>query len=153
MKKFRMCDACYAEYVDPRDRRFHAQPNACPECGPRLGFWDKHGRDLSELDDPLLAAAQSLRDGEIVAVKGLGGFHLMVDARDAKAVAELRRRKHREEKPLAVMFPNVEMLEEVCRAGEHERRIVTSPIFFAKGSHRGIRISERCCRTRPFIIF
>jgi hydrogenase maturation protein HypF len=127
MKKFRMCDACYAEYVDPRDRRFHAQPNACPECGPRLGFWDKHGRDLSELDDPLLAAAQSLRDGEIVAVKGLGGFHLMVDARDAKAVAELRRRKHREEKPLAVLFPNVEMLEEVCRAGEHERRIVTSP--------------------------
>ena len=127
MKKFRMCDACYAEYVDPRDRRFHAQPNACPECGPRLGFWDKHGRDLSELDDSLLAAAQSLRDGEIVAVKGLGGFHLMVDARDAKAVAELRRRKHREEKPLAVLFPNVEMLEEVCRAGEHERRIVTSP--------------------------
>lgn len=127
MKKFRMCDACYAEYVDPRDRRFHAQPNACPECGPRLGFWDKHGRDLSELDDPLLAAAQSLRDGEIVAVKGLGGFHLMVDARDAKAVAELRRRKHREEKPLAVMFPNVEMLEEVCRVGEPERRILTSP--------------------------
>jgi hydrogenase maturation protein HypF len=127
MKKFRMCDSCYAEYVDPRDRRFHAQPNACPECGPRLGFWDKHGRDLSELDDPLLAAAQSLRDGEIVAVKGLGGFHLMVDARDAKAVAELRHRKHREEKPLAVMFPNVEMLEAVCRVGEHERRILTSP--------------------------
>lgn len=127
MKKFRMCEACYAEYTDPRDRRFHAQPNACPECGPRLGFWDKSGHDLSSLDDPLLAAAQSLRDGEIVAVKGLGGFHLMVDARDAKAVAELRRRKHREEKPLAVMFPSVSMLEEVCRLAEHERRILTSP--------------------------
>lgn len=127
MKKFRMCEACYAEYVDPTNRRFHAQPNACPECGPRLGFWDKRGHDLSQLDDPLLAAAQSLRDGEIVAVKGLGGFHLMVDARDSEAVAELRRRKHREEKPLAVMFPSVAMLEQVCRVGEHERRILTSP--------------------------
>lgn len=127
MKKFRMCNACYAEYVDPRDRRFHAQPNACPDCGPRLGFWDRRGQDLSRLDDPLLAAAQALRDGDIVAVKGLGGFHLMVDARDAEAVAELRRRKHRQEKPLAVMFPGVAMLEEVCRVGEPERRILTSP--------------------------
>jgi hydrogenase maturation protein HypF len=127
MKKFRMCEACYAEYTDPSNRRFHAQPNACPECGPRLGFWDKSGHDLSSLDDPLLAAAQSLRDGEIVAVKGLGGFHLMADARDPGAVAELRRRKHREEKPLAVMFPTLTMLEEVCRVGEHERRILTSP--------------------------
>jgi hydrogenase maturation protein HypF len=127
MKKFRMCEACYAEYTDPKNRRFHAQPNACPECGPLLGYWDKRGRDLSQLDDPLLSAAQSLREGDIVAVKGLGGFHLMVDARDAKAVAELRRRKHREEKPLAVMFPSVAMIEDACRVSEHERRILTSP--------------------------
>ena len=127
MKKFRMCEACWNEYNDPADRRFHAQPNACPECGPRLGFWDRHGHDLTQLDDPLLAAAQSIRDGEIVAVKGLGGFHLMVDARDAEAVAELRRRKHREEKPLAVMFADRESLEQVARVSDQELRILTSP--------------------------
>ena len=127
MKKFRMCDECYAEYTDPTNRRFHAQPNACPECGPRLGFWDAHGRDLTQMDDPLMAAAQSIREGKIVAVKGLGGFHLVVDARDSTAVAELRRRKHREEKPLAVMFPGLKILESVCRVGETERRILTSP--------------------------
>jgi hydrogenase maturation protein HypF len=127
MKKFRMCEECWTEYNDPADRRFHAQPNACPECGPRLGFWDKDGHDLSQLDDPLLAAAQSIRDGEIVAVKGLGGFHLMVDARDAEAVGELRRRKHREEKPLAVMFPDCDSVERVARVSEQELRILTSP--------------------------
>lgn len=127
MKKFRMCEACWNEYNDPADRRFHAQPNACPECGPRLGFWDRDGHDLSQLDDPMLAAAQSLRDGEIVAVKGLGGFHLMVDARDADAVGELRRRKHREEKPLAVMFPDRASVEQVARVSEQELRILTSP--------------------------
>jgi hydrogenase maturation protein HypF len=127
MKKFRMCEACYAEYTDPKNRRFHAQPNACPECGPLLGYWDKRGRDLSQLDDPMLSAAQSLREGDIVAVKGLGGFHLMVDARDPEAVGRLRRRKHREEKPLAVMFPSVAMIEDACRISEHERRILTSP--------------------------
>jgi hydrogenase maturation protein HypF len=127
MKKFRMCDACWAEYNDPQNRRFHAQPNACPECGPRLGFLDKDGHDLSQLDDPLLAAAQSIRDGEIVAVKGLGGFHLMVDARDGEAVAKLRRRKHRESKPLAVMFPDIEYLEKVCRLDDQERHILNSP--------------------------
>ncbi|HEX6124373.1 MAG TPA: carbamoyltransferase HypF [Pyrinomonadaceae bacterium] len=127
MKKFRMCDACYAEYVDPADRRFHAQPNACPACGPRLGFWDKDGHELGQFDDPLLAAAQALREGEIVAVKGLGGFHLMVDARDPRAVAELRSRKHREEKPLAVMFPGLDTLREGCLLCYQEERLLTSP--------------------------
>ena len=127
MKKFRMCEACWTEYNAPTDRRFHAQPNACAECGPSLGFWDTRGRDLSQLDDPLLSAAQSLREGEIVAVKGLGGFHLMVDARDEEAVSKLRRRKHREEKPLAVMFPDMESIEAECRLGEQERRILSSP--------------------------
>lgn len=127
MKKFRMCEACWTEYNDPNDRRFHAQPNACPTCGPRLGFWDRAGCDLSQLDDPLLAAAQSLREGEIVAVKGLGGFHLMVDARNSAAVRELRRRKHREEKPLAVMFPDLESIEEACKLSEQKIRILTSP--------------------------
>ena len=127
MHKFRMCDACYTEYTNPADRRFHAQPNACPACGPRLGLWDRHGRDLTQMDDPLLAASQLLRDGQILAVKGLGGFHLMVDARDSRAVAELRRRKRREDKPLAVMFPDLGILESVCFVSEQERRLLTSP--------------------------
>jgi hydrogenase maturation protein HypF len=127
MKKFRMCDACWTEYNDPRDRRFHAQPNACRACGPQLGFLHRDGHDLSELDDPLLAAAQSIRDGEVVAVKGLGGFHLMVDARDGEAVAKLRRRKHRESKPLAVMFPNLQELENACRVDDQARQMLTSP--------------------------
>jgi hydrogenase maturation protein HypF len=127
MKKFRMCDACYAEYTDPNDRRFHAQPNACPACGPRLGFWNSDGHDLSQFDDPLMAAAQAIRDGKIVAVKGLGGFHLMADARDQQAVAELRARKHREEKPLAVMFPDLETLNDACFVRESEERLLTSP--------------------------
>lgn len=127
MKKFRMCDACYAEYTDPTDRRFHAQPNACPECGPQLGFWDKDGHDLGQLDDALLAAEQAIRDGKIVAVKGLGGFHLMADARNAGAVAELRRRKHREEKPLAVMFPDIASIKATCWTSCAERRLLASP--------------------------
>jgi hydrogenase maturation protein HypF len=127
MKKFTMCEACNAEYTDPTNRRFHAQPNACPECGPRLAYWDKDGRELSWIDSPFSAAAQAIRDGEIVAVKGLGGFHLIVDARDADAVGELRRRKLRDEKPFAVMFPDLGSIERVCRVGEQERRILASP--------------------------
>lgn len=127
MKKFRMCQACYAEYTDPRDRRFHAQPNACPECGPRLSLWDENGSDITAFDDPLMAAAEALRNGAIVAVKGLGGFHLMADAREESAVSELRRRKHREEKPLAVMFPDMETIEQTCRVSMLERRMLTSP--------------------------
>ena len=126
MKRFRMCDACYAEYTDPANRRFHAQPNACPACGPKLGLWDRHGRDLTQMDDPLLSASQSIRDGEVLAVKGLGGFHLMVDARDPHAVGELRSRKHREDTPLAVMFPDFETLESVCFVSDQERRILKS---------------------------
>ena len=154
MKKFRMCDRCRTEYNDPADRRFHAQPNACPECGPRLRFWDRDGHDLSRLDAPLLAAAQSLRDGEIVAVKGLGGFHLMVDARDAEAVGELRRRKHREEKPLAVMFPDRESIEQVARVSEQELRILTSPespiVLLEKRPETGL-VCEGVAPGNPYI--
>ena len=97
MAGFTMCEACRAEYDDPLDRRFHAQPNACPECGPRLQWGDLEG------DAALDAAVAALRDGAIVAVKGIGGFHLAVDAADEEAVGELRRRKARDDKPFAVM--------------------------------------------------
>ncbi|NCC92366.1 MAG: carbamoyltransferase HypF, partial [Opitutae bacterium] len=92
MKAFRMCPACEAEYRDPRNRRFHAQPNACPVCGPQLTWTDARGAALAARDDALRAAADALKNGQIVAVKGIGGFHLMADARDAAAVRRLRER-------------------------------------------------------------
>jgi hydrogenase maturation protein HypF len=105
MAGFTMCERCAAEYHDPRDRRYHAQPNACPACGPRLSLLDAAGAPLQ--GDPLTLAGAALRDGRLVAVKGLGGFHLCCDATSSAAVLELRRRKRRDEKPLAVMVADL----------------------------------------------
>ena len=127
MKNFQMCPACRAEYEDPGDRRFHAQPNACPECGPRLSLWDGAGNTLAEYDNALQATAAAIQAGRIVAVKGLGGFHLMVDAANSEAVARLRNRKHREEKPLALMFPELAQIDMVCRMTQAEKTLLTSP--------------------------
>jgi len=113
MAKFPMCPACLAEYENPRDRRFHAQPNACWECGPRVELRDRRGRRI-ECRDPLVEAALGLHAGLVVAVKGLGGFHLAVDATNAAAVALLRQRKRRVEKPFAVMVPDLQTAQEIC---------------------------------------
>lgn len=107
MASFPMCEQCRTEYENPADRRFHAQPNACPECGPRLKLIDTQGQELP-CKDPVIEAAAMLRAGKIVAVKGLGGFHLAVDAHNAQAVARLRQRKARDAKPLAVMTLNIQ---------------------------------------------
>ncbi len=126
MRDFVMCPDCRAEYENPLDRRFHAQPVACPNCGPQVALWDRSGAILSSRDEALLAAAEALRRGQIVAVKGLGGFHLLVDARDDQAVERLRDRKQRYEKPLAVMFPALEPVEAACRVSDAEREVLTS---------------------------
>lgn len=111
MAGFVMCPECRREYEDANDRRYHAQPNACPVCGPQVELQDAAGQVLATRGAAIAAAAEALRSGRIVAVKGLGGFHLMVDAANEEAVRELRRRKHREEKPLAVMFPSLDSLQ------------------------------------------
>ncbi len=102
MARFEMCEACRAEYEDPGDRRFHAEPIACPDCGPRLSLVPPSGSGVSG-EHALAAAVSLLRAGRIVAVKGLGGYHLACDASSEPTVARLRERKHREQKPLAVM--------------------------------------------------
>ena len=127
MHRFAMCEACAHEYQDPSDRRFHAQPNACPACGPRLGLWNRDGVEIARTHQALVAAADAIRDGRIVAVKGLGGFHLMVDARNECAVQALRVRKRREEKPFALMAPSFEQTQEYCSASHVERRLLRSP--------------------------
>jgi hydrogenase maturation protein HypF len=127
MRRFTMCSACQAEYDDPRDRRFHAQPNACPVCGPHLALWMPDGTTRAVRDAALVEATGALQRGAIVAVKGLGGFHLMVDARDADAVRRLRDRKHREEKPFAVMLPSMEAVEATCYVSDREARLLRAP--------------------------
>jgi hydrogenase maturation protein HypF len=127
MKSFAMCARCRAEYDDPRNRRFHAQPNACPDCGPHLELWDADGRRLESGDGALRAAADAIRRAMIVAVKGLGGFHLIVAAHDEQVVRRLRERKHREAKPLALMFPSLKSVRECCEVSPLEARLLCSP--------------------------
>jgi hydrogenase maturation protein HypF len=114
MERFTMCAACRREYEDPRDRRFHAQPNACPRCGPQL--------EPAGLDE----AAAALRAGRIVALKGTGGFQLLVDARQPDAVDRLRHRKHREQKPFALLMPSLEEVRRYCRVSLAERALLES---------------------------
>ncbi len=127
MARFSMCDPCRREYEDPENRRFHAQPNACPSCGPHLELWDGAGKVLSTHHEALLKAAGLIRSGRILALKGLGGFHLLVDARNHAAVLRLRERKHREEKPLALMMPSFESAKAYCQVSDLEARLLSSP--------------------------
>jgi hydrogenase maturation protein HypF len=126
MRDFPMCPDCRREYEDPADRRYHAQPIACPECGPQLVLWNKEGETIAEHDDALCAAAQAIQGGKIVAVKGLGGFQLIVDATNEQAVRALRTRKHREDKPFALMYPTLELLKGHTILTETEHALLSS---------------------------
>jgi hydrogenase maturation protein HypF len=125
MAPFAMCPRCAAEYHDPADRRFHAQPVCCPACGPRLALLDKTGKPLA--GDPLAHAAEFLGDGQILAVKGLGGYHLAVDAGCQAAAAALRARKHREDKPFAVLAPDLAGAERLCQIDQAAAGLLSSP--------------------------
>ncbi len=153
MASFVMCAACQQEYDDPDDRRFHAQPNACPACGPQVELWNAAGKVVAGATDAVSAAADAVRDGAIVAVKGLGGFHLMVDAGSANAVDRLRERKHRYEKPLALMVPGLEVARELCEVGESEERLLGSaraPIVLLK-RRQGAPVAEGVAPDNPYL--
>ncbi len=126
MADFTQCAACRREYTSPRDRRFHAEPNACPECGPALRLLGPDGLEVAAFD-PLAATVGRLQRGEIVAIKGLGGFHLACDAHDAAAVARLRLRKGRDEKPFAVMASAIASLARFADVAATERALLESP--------------------------
>lgn len=140
MKIFTLCHDCRREYNEPLDRRFHAQPNACPVCGPRLSM-------------PIAEAARALLDGRILALKGIGGFQLLVDARNEDAVVRLRRRKGREEKPFALMMPSLEMAKKFCVVTEAERALLESAaapiVLLAPSGEPGIAPSV--ARSSPYI--
>jgi hydrogenase maturation protein HypF len=123
MADFTLCAGCRQEYEDPGSRRFHAQPNACADCGPAVRLYDRSGLKL-EGNDPLAAAVLRLKQGEILAVKGLGGFHLAVDPQNSAAVSRLRRRKFRDEKPFALMAANLEAVTSFARLGPIEQRLL-----------------------------
>lgn len=133
MAKFPMCAACQAEYDDPLNRRFHAQPNACWDCGPQLWLTAADGTRV-ESNDPLNDAIERLAAGEIVAIKGIGGFHLAVDATNCDAVERLRERKHRYGKPLAVMFRDLTSVESYCHCDDAEQLLtgVQRPIVLLR---------------------
>jgi hydrogenase maturation protein HypF len=125
MHVFEMCEDCSREYHDPANRRFHAQPNACPVCGPKVWLATGEGETV-EADDPIGQAMDLLKQGRILAVKGLGGFHLAVDATNDDAVRRLRQRKHREEKPLAVMSPDLEAIRQYAHVDEPAAKVLQS---------------------------
>ena len=126
MKIFRMCPECKAEYDTPHDRRFHAQPNACPVCGPHVEMWDEHGKTLALKEQAIEQAVEYIKDGLVVAIKGLGGFHLVVDATKQDAVQRLRLKKKRDEKPFAVMMRK-ESVQNYCVLSRTEQQLLNSP--------------------------
>jgi hydrogenase maturation protein HypF len=153
MARFAMCERCRREYQDPADRRFHAEPNACPACGPQLTLVSPGGAVLAERDGALVRAGRALAEGAIVAVKGIGGFHLACDARAPQAVSRLRERKRREEKPFAVMVCRLADAEALAVLSDPERTLLASverPIVLAR-RREGARIAAEVAPGSPLL--
>ncbi|WP_029520681.1 carbamoyltransferase HypF [Persephonella sp. IF05-L8] len=127
MKKFKMCPECEKEYKDPSNRRFHAQPNACPVCGPHITLYTSDKQFVSEKEQALKDTIELLKQGKILAIKGIGGFHLVCDATNDKAIKILRERKKRGEKPFAIMFRDINQIKEYAEITPFEEAIILSP--------------------------
>lgn len=127
MKNFNMCPDCQKEYNNPNDRRYHAQPVACPECGPHVELWNNNGSIIDTHHNAILKLVEFVRAGEISAVKGIGGFHLMCDAYNDEAIIKMRERKQRVDKPFALMFPSLESVKQVCNVNQLEEALLLSP--------------------------
>lgn len=126
MSVFIMCPQCLKEYKNPNNRRFHAQPNACSECGPNVRLFVKTGNRIKELDNPILESIRLIKEGKILAIRGLGGFHLCCDAKNSSSIEELRKRKRRSNKPFALMAPDIDSIEKFCYVLDAEKEILTS---------------------------
>lgn len=154
MKKFTMCKECRREYENPIDRRFHAQPIACPLCGPQIELWNGNGEFVSDKSVAISKTVTLIQEGKIIALKGLGGYQLIVDASNDDAVTHLRKRKHREEKPLALMFPNLDSIKSLCEVSKFEERVLLSSespiVLLKKKLHIGNQKSE--IRNQPSFI-
>ena len=152
MGQFDLCPECRAEYEDPHNRRFHAQPNACPSCGPYLELWSENGTAYARHHAALLAAVEAIRQGKIVAFKGIGGFQLLVDARNYHAVHRLRERKHRPHKPFALMFPSLESVREQCDVSPLESDLLASsaaPVVLLRAAD--VTITEEVAPGNPYL--
>ena len=140
MHFFTMCETCSQEYNNPHDRRFHAQPISCSDCGPTLRLLDREGKVLAEGEDAVALTANAIKKGRIVAVKGLGGFHLVCDATNTKTIIELRHRKQRPAKPFAVMFQDLETLRTFAEISLKEIELITS-------KEKPIVIVQKCSKS------
>lgn len=155
MSEFEMCDECTAEYTNPLNRRFHAEPIACSNCGPQVSLTDEAGYILFDKHEAVVKAAKVIKDGKILALKGIGGYQLFCDASNPKTVKELRSRKRRSEKPFALMFPDIESILNETEVNEAEKVLLTSveaPIVLLKRKKQIVsKISDECIFGNPYL--
>jgi len=155
MKGFLMCTECQSEYKNPSDRRFHAQPNACPVCGPQLALQNAQGEILSTKNQALLETINAIQQGKILAIKALGGFQLVVNGIDSVAVKKLRERKHRPEKPFALMYPNLDLIKQDCEVSDLEEKLLTSPeapiIILKKKNNYSHHLAPEIAPQNPYL--
>jgi hydrogenase maturation protein HypF len=153
MEKFEMCDRCREEYDEPANRRFHAQPNACPDCGPQMELWDTHGRVITRSHQAMEEAAEAIKSGEIIALKGIGGFQLIAEATNTSTIRRLRKRKNREEKPFAMMVSSLEQARKLCIITQDEEELLQSPqapiVIMTRKAHSEIPIARLVAPDHP----